>query len=327
MRNRTNIYSADGLNGFAKAIKEAYPAGGVAIICKDKNQSKTLANILGEIDYKFFYFTPTEAKSAPLKDYVRLIVGIGNIDAYKATRTISPKKRCVFYAENIDYQYFLPDNNNNYAEFLFIDRELINVNNARAVTEIYISVFSVLTELISVSYYESGMPFIDKGLVGIIKALKSFLFSGCDKDKYVSEGLRLIKMSIEYLTDRKITSLYIQKAQTLYKDGLGNNFLVAYFANMLLFFFTKWNFNDILVPAENLVADIPAADCFGLDNDILLTKEELHLVSFKTRGQLALPGIDYKKLFSALQNAADKNNPLFAGINNRGIIKGLVGYD
>lgn len=327
MRTRTNIYTGSGLSDFAKAIKGAYQAGGMAIISKDKNKAKSLISHLGESDYKFFIFTPNEAISASIKDFVRLVVGIGDLDTFRATKMLFSKKRCVFYMENIDYQYFLPDNTKNYAEFLYYDKEIINVGSPRAVIEMYVSAFSVLTELISIAYYESGMPFVDKGLVGIIKALKAFLFIGCDKDKYIPEGLRLIKMSIDYLHDREINSLYIQKAQELYKEGLGNNFLVAYFANMVLFFFTKWNFHDILIPAENLAADIPAADSFGLDKGILLTKEELHLISFKTRGQLALPGIDFKKIFSALQNACGNDNPLFAGINNRGIIRGLIGYD
>jgi len=327
MRTKTNINIGSGLPAFAKAIKGAYQAGGLAIISKDKKQAKDLTSLLGETDYRFFLLTPEEVIKNPLKDFVRFVVGLGSFDVFKVARTISTKKQYAFYAETIDYKYFLPNHNKNLAEFLFFNKNTINVGNARSVIETYISVFSVLTELISIAYYESGMPFVDKGLLGIIKALKTFLFTGCDKDKYIAEGLRLIKMSTEYLVDREINCFYIQKAQALYKDGLGNNFIVAYFANMLLFLFTKWNFYDILIPAENLAAQVPAADSFGLDSSILLTKEELHLISFKTRGQLAIPGVDYQKLFTALQNAAGNDNPLFAGINNRGIIRGLIEYD
>lgn len=297
----------------------------MAIVYQDKEKAQALATLLGEADYRFYLYSISDCQTKPLRDYVRLVVGMGE-DVISAVSKISGKAY-VFFAERISYQYFLPNDMSSFAEFVYFDKTLININNAKNVIDAYICAFSVMTELLLIAYYESAMPFVDKGMHGIIKAIKQLLISGCDKDKYMGEMLRLIKMSIEYITERGIKYHYVQNAQNLYKKGTSNSFLVTYFINMVLLLFTKWNFNDILVPAENLIIEVASADSFGLDSTLLLTREELHIISYKVRGQIALPGIDYPKMFSALQYSVDKEAPLFAGINNRGIIKGISDYD
>lgn len=325
MRTKTNITMGNGLEDFAKAIKAIYPAGGMAIVYQDKEKAQKLATMLGEADYRFYLYSLSDCQTKPLRDYVRFVVGM--CEEVSAVSKLAGNKTYVFFADNINYQYFMPSEMSNFAEFVYFDNTLININNAKNVIEAYICAFSVMTELLLIAYYESAMPFVDKGMHGIIKALKQLLLCGCDKDKYMGEMLRLIKMSIEYINERGIKCYYVQNAQNLYKNGTSNKFLVTYFINMMLLLFTKWNFNDILVPAENLIIDVALLDSFGLDSTLLLTREELHIISHKVRGQIALPSIDYPKMFSAIQYSVNKDAPLFAGINNRGIIKGISEYD
>lgn len=327
MRTKTNISMGNGLQDFAKNIKAIYPAGGLAIVHSDKDKAQKLATMLGEADYRFYLYTPSECPTRPLREYVRFIVGLGDEEVAAAASKLALHKSYAFFAEKISYQYFMPSTNASFAEFVFFDNNVVNINNAKNVLEAYVCAFSTLTELLLVAYYESAMPFVDKGMHGIIKAIKQLLISGCDKDKYMGEMLRLIKMSTEYINERGISYRYVKQAQHLYTKGTANNFLVTYFINMVILHFTKWNFNDILIPATNLIPEVTMADSFGLDNTLLLTKEELHIISHKVRGQIALPGIDYSKMFAALQGAVDKDAPLFAGINNRGIIEGISNYD
>lgn len=327
MRTKTNIIMGEGIHAFAKAIKNIYPAGGIAIVYSNKESAELLSNILGEIDYRIYLYTAADCLLKPLKEYVRFVIGIGDDDVIIAAGKIARHQSHAFFAEKISFQYFMPNAYNGFAEFVFFDKNNINISNAKCVVEGYVCAFSMLTEFIAVAYYESAMPFIDKGLHGIIKALKQLLICGCDKDKYIEETLRLIKIATEYLSDKAITYRYVQNVQRCYKKGTANGFLVAYFVNVMLLLFTKWNFNDILIPGENLVPEVAMADSFGLNECLLLSKEEIHIISHKVRGQLALPGIDYEKMFFALQQAVNKDSPLFAGINNRGIIKGISGYD
>lgn len=327
MRTKTNIVMGDGMPCFAKAIKDIYPAGGIAIVYQDKDSAEMLSNLLGETDYRIYLYTIADCSQNSLKDYVRFVVGIGDDEVCIATGKLAQHKSHAFFGEKISCQYFLPSANNCFAEFVFFDKNVISIDNAKCVVDGYVCAFSAMTELILVAYYESAMPFVDKGMHGIIKAIKQLLLCGCDKDKYIEEILRLTKIAMEYLNERGIKYRYIQNAVRYYKKGTANSFLVTYFANAMLLLFTKWNFNDILIPAENLVPEIAMADSFGLDNSLLLSKGELHIISHKVRGQLVLPGIDYQKMFSALKQAVNKDSPLFAGINNRGIIKGISGYD
>lgn len=332
MRTRTNIFMGEGVFGFQSFLKGNFPAGNLAIVFDDRELALDVFSKLDIAMYKAKLLALSELNKS-LPEHIRFIIGIGSGTVAEKVKKISGGRRFCFYATDMSYQYFSSADTvtgkvYDFAEFVYFDSSKLNVRDTKLLNSAYINVFGVMTESILNSYYESNLPFTDKGLTGIIESSKKLLLEGCDIEKFYSECLRLIKVGVEYLQGRNNNSFFC--AAALEKGGLDKEyqFIIDYFVNMIIINFTRWNFSDMLIPAEKLIFGVPSAkpNHRGNQQNILTSKQELSVIAKKVRNLVILPSADSKKIIKLIIDTVTESTPLLAEINNRGILEGMVNY-
>ncbi len=197
------------------------------------------------------------------------------------------------------------------------------MKNDKICADLYASCFGLFTETASLCMSDGGRPFCDKGMETIAFNLKNLLLSPVDEAVFFSEYLRFIKMSADYLNEKGYLNYFTASASSVYGDGIFGRFYTAYFANLMLFSFTKWNFCDMLVPDEKVILGAGGRS-YRAETGHVLKKDELHKICATFKSLTDLPGIDYGKMFSALKSAVNKDNPVFADLNNRGILSAII---
>lgn len=330
MRTKTNIFYGEGIRGFITFLTNAYPAGNLAIIYDDKELAIEIFSKMDAAMYKVKLISIAESV-LPLNECVRFVIAAGGEKAVEAVKKASRKRPFCYYANEFCYQYFtssIPSTGEDFSfgEFVYFDSTKLNLRDTKLIANAYINVFSVLTECILTAYYESNLPYVDRGLTGIICGAKKLLTDGCDIDKFFNECLRLMKEGAEYLKTKKVDMFFCAKVLREEKTDNEYQFIIDYFVNLIVINFTKWNFFDMLIPAEKLIMNVSAAkpNYRGMAQDILLTKEELSNITKKVKNLIILPQFESKKIIKTIINSINESTPLLAEINNRGILEGLV---
>jgi len=331
MRTKTNIFTGEGVQGFMQYLNKSFTAGNLAIIYDDKVLAYEVFSKLDIAMYKARLITISES-FLPLNESVRFIIAVGSEKAIEAVKKHSEKRTFCYYPNEVCHQIFssaLPSSGEIYsfAEFAYYDSTKLSVRDTKTVYDAYSNVFSVFTECILNSYYESSLPYTDKGLSGIIESAKKLLTEGCDIDKFFVECFRLMKTGVEYLQEKGNNMFFDAKAVSLGKLNKEYIFVIDYFVNLIAINFTKWNFFDMLIPAEKLVLDIPATKPnYRQSEGMLLKKEELSLIACKAKNLTDLPKVESKEIIKLIIDTVTGSTPLLAEINNRGILEGLVNY-
>jgi hypothetical protein len=332
MRTKTNIFFGEGVKGFMQYLNKTFSAGNLAIVYDDKELAFDVLSHLDIALYKARLINLLEIKT-PLPECVRFIIAIGGEKVINEVKKYSNKRQFCYYATEISYHIFsstCPSTGESFdfAEFAYFDNSKLSIRDTEHLYSAYCNVFSVLNECILNSYYESNLPYTDKGLFGIIDSLKKFLLEGCDIDKYFSESLRLMKIGVEYLHTKGCNLFFSSRALSLGKLTKDYQFVIDYFVNMIVINFTKWNFFDMLIPAEKIILDVPILkpNYRGEAKGILLTKEELSKIACKVKNLSVLPNVEHKTVLKLIIDTVNADTPLMAEINNRGILEGMLNY-
>lgn len=332
MRTKTNIFFGDGTLSFMQYLKNCFPAGNLAIVYDDKYLAFEVFSKLDAAMYKARLVSVDEINT-PLAECVRFIIAVGGEGVMETVKKRSKKCPFCYYASEVSYRIFSSADTStgekyDFAEFAYYDSTKLQVRDTKTLFDTYCAAFSVLTECILSSYYESNLPYSDKGLFGIIDSLKKLLIIGCDIEKYYSESMRLIKLGVEYLQEKGINMFFSSRVLSVGKLGKDYRFIIDYFVNLIVINFTKWNFFDMLIPAEKIILDAPTIkpNYRGEAQGILLSKEELSHIAGKAKNLTILPKVESKEIIKLIINSVNGATPLMAEINNRGILEGLISY-
>lgn len=332
MRTKTNILFGEGVNGFMQYLKKFFPAGNLAVVYDDKDIAFEVLSNLDIALYKARLVSLSETKT-PLPECVRFVIAAGGEKVINEVKKYSGKRQFCYYMSEISFHIFssacpATGENFDFADFAYFDNSKLSIRDTKHLYDAYCDVFSVFNECILNSYYESNLPYTDKGLFGIIDSLKKFLIEGCDIDKYFSESFRLMKLGVEYLQSKGCNMFFSSRAINLGKLTKEYQFVIDYFVNMIVINFTKWNFFDMLIPAEKIILDVPSLkpNYRGEAKGILLSKEELSKIACKVKNLSLLPMIEHKTILKLIIDTVNGDTPLMAEINNRGILEGLLNY-
>ena len=314
MRTRSNIFYGYGLTNGIKILNNFHSAGVVNVVCEDKRASEELCSELTKAGYKvnLYLFNDIKFKSD------------GFVLGYGGERTVRAVRRCgkkyAFFLTSVCAEAFCRFDER-FAEFSYIDCEVFRPDDMRKVAECHCALMAVFTEGLSCLYADSNRPFTDKALkVSVMRAL-DILNGHADRAEYIKEALGQALRLYDGLLMRGVEMLTACEIAVNMGGGLENRFSSAYFLNRLLILFTKWNFRDMLIPAERTVA-IQKPGRYE-EADLLLDNDGLASIMSKVREFTTKPTLT--DLVEAMKKSAF-GSPLFAEIYNRGLPEGLIDY-
>lgn len=319
MRTRTNLNFGENLSSGIRVLSALYQAGNVNVLYEDREKGEDFCRLLTLEGYKADLL---EAGKGDFKKSGFTVALGGEKACFEAKRLA--KGRYAFFPDFVFPELFLPYNGS-FAEFCFIDTSLFCPSSEEAAVNCFACLFAVFTEALAVYYKDKGGIFEDKALEGLLLSAKKVLSGKADREEYVRICLRLSALTTERLKERSVTEFTVSETARHLGGGVKGYLNAVYYINRLLILFTKWNFRDMLIPAEKLVAEVGAnaRPHYG-EKDFLLTKEELNGLLSKVGSFIGGVGTaDLAKAFAAAVNA---RNPLFAEIYNRGIPEGIAGY-
>ncbi|MFA6866791.1 MAG: hypothetical protein WCR54_04660 [Clostridia bacterium] len=329
LRDKTSTIFGEGVLPFVKQFQKIMTGGNIAIIYKDQKIADIMAKSLDAALYNVKFFQSNKPIRFPT--FIKGIIAIGDEKELTIAKRLSKDSLYFYYCIKPNLGMFsctTLTNNEKYkfAEFIYFDTSIINVRDTNIAFILYQSLFSVLTECIEFSYYESMFPFQNKGIIGIIDSIKKLLIDGIDEDNFLRESIRLMKVAVESLA---LSGQYeFVSCSAKLKFNLSNErvFLCDYFINILMLYFTKWDFFDMLIPAKELIMGINSIrpNWRGMAQNQLLSDTKLQTIAKKVSCLVELPNIDICETIRILQKVITKDNPLLAEINNRGILEGLI---
>lgn len=319
MRTRTNVNYGCGIEKGVEIFKNYYPGGNVNIVYEELSEAEELCKELTAAGYK----ADLRPVSRPEFTSFGFVIGLGSERAIDAAKRLAVKKFAFF--PSVVCPDMLSPYKGKFAEFCYIDSAKINTSDIKTVNEIHAALFSVLTDAVSICYLDMGSPYCDKGLLGIVKRLKSILFGEIDIDDYVKDSIRTMENALVRMAERGINNLLSARMGLRLGGELSDKVAAAYFLSRLLILFTKWNFRDMLIPSEKTVRGVrtDAMPTYG-SGELLLTEADLKRIAAKVKSYIEKPSL--KRLVGAMKAEIDDENPLFAEIYNRGIPEGLVDY-
>lgn len=317
MRTRTNVYFNTGKEKFLSTLKNFYPSGSVEIVCDDLSSAYDLAKLLTADDDYNAIVTPLDKYDG--REYFCVAMG------KKSYFTV--RKNCkggfVSYVTEVFPDMFIKGEK--YPEFLYFDEEKYVSGNTDAVRESYVTLLCLAAEGAAVYYKGKENPFSDNVLLRISEKSRDILVGKADRREFVKTAINLSKEIAEILSEYNINRLI---STAFAESGGGKTADYAEcgcFLHRTLILFTKWNFRDMLIATENKVADVSVEAMPSYDKgDLIFTDEDLKKIlgfvaPYKSKSGLC-------RLFERFGQAADKNNLLFAEINNRGIYEGIIEY-
>lgn len=317
MRTRTNVYFNSGKEKFLSTLKNFYPSGSVEIVCDDLPSAYDLAKLLTLDDDYNAIVTPTDKYDG--REYFCVAMGK---KAYFAARK-NCKGRFVFYVTEVFPDIFIKGEK--FPEFLYFDEDKYNSGDINAVRESYVTLLCLTAEGAAVFYKGKEKPFSDKVLSRALERGRDILVGRADRREYIKSAINLSKEIAEILAEYGINRLI---STAFAESGGGETADYAEcgcFLHRTLILFTKWNFRDMLIASENKVegVSVEAMPSYGKD-DLIFTDEDVKttlgfVAPYKSKSGLS-------RLFERFGQTADKNNLLFAEINNRGIYEGIIEY-
>lgn len=319
MRTRTNLNFGEDISSGIRVLSAMYPAGNVNVFYEDREKAEEFCRLLTLEGYK------ADLLEAGKGDFKKsgFTVALGGEKACFETKRLA-KGRYAFFPDFVFPELFL-SYGGSFAEFCFIDASVFSPSSEKAVLNCFACLFAVFTEALAVYYRDKGGLFEDKALEGLLLSAKKVLCGKADREEYVRSSLRLAALTAERLKERSVVRFTVSETARNLGGGIRNYLGAVYYLNRLLILFTKWNFRDMLIPAERLVPEVvaDARPHYG-EKDFLLTKEELNGLFSKVSSYTG--GIGKKDVVKALAAAVNADNPLFAEIYNRGIPEGIAEY-
>ncbi|HHU42994.1 MAG: hypothetical protein QM214_06405 [Bacillota bacterium] len=337
-RTRTNFYVANGLGKLKDLIYSCYKNGCVGIVYQDEEVLDRVSKALYENGntIKIKHVSEPEDK---FEDYVRYVIGAGDAKVIAKTRLVAQDNLYSFYACDIVPDFFsdgrlMNFSGKRFAEFAYFDTQIFDLKATNLMASGYATLFSLFISLYDIYCVSLHKPFKDSSLEMLIKKIKSFLLYKTDIDLYYQEMIDLIKKSVDWLNKSGEFPI-VYRIRYEEKDTWSKNkeFFIAYLLFYLGIIFTKWNFNDMLIPSATPQIMQEDLARFIMCNPLLfeklfITKEQLSYIAGVYRAMS--DGFEDCNLYKALNlitRAGSQTNGLFAQIHKKGIIEGIVNYE
>ena len=307
MRTKNHFCVGEGPDGFLKALSGFYPAGRVAVLCRNLLEGQRVAAPLLR-KYKVNLLSLEEKENR--KEDVRFVVGVGGPEIADQTRAFAGDVPFAFYAGRADYRFLNAfDGTGRLSEFAYLD--LSSARTDAGTIAVYSSLFCLWCECRLRLFEKSYLPFLDKELLAYCESMERVLSGKCDKEEFLSEALRLIALSSGRLKNEK--GLYVMAATADLTPE--KQFVGAYFTLAMTFNFTKIPFSDILYLSEEDA-------CFEYDEEVLPDKEKMKSFARRMKAMTALPEVSPKEILSLLSSARSSDLPLLSRAAHRGLFEG-----
>ena len=307
MRTKNHFCVGEGPDGFCRVLSGHYPAGRVAVLCRNLQEGQRVAApLLGK--YKVSLLSTEE--NATRKEDVRFVIGAGGPEVVDPVRKYAGDAPFAFYAKRSDHRFLNAfDGTGRLSEFAYLDKA--SLFSDKGAVSAYSALFCMWCEGRLRLFERSYLPFCDKVLLSYCQSAERVLSGACDKEEYFTEALRLIAVFCGHLKDEK--GLYVAaSAPDLTPEG---QFVGAYFTLALAFNFTKIPFGAILNLSEE-------EDLRDYAPSALPDKEKLKDCARRMKAMTALPETDKEELLELLSAARSPDLPLLSRAAERGLFEG-----
>lgn len=339
-RTRTNLHIGKDAELFAELVSVTYKNGAAAIIFEQ--QHKELAWRVADALYKkgnrAKLCATSAAQATDFGEHIRYFVAVGGLDAIRAVRKAAGDMRFSFYPTEVFADCFcdglLSGEKSGFAEIAYFDSSIIDISDTLIAAKGYCEALMMFYSLLDEFCGGLLLPYKDSALEAIVKQFKNFIVKPADKDFFLSSMLGLLKGGAEYLSGKaRIPVVYQIRNKCAAGESLSSRFVVGYLLFSIGIIFTKWNFNDMLIPAATQTAS-------GLDaqralkqqcekiSAYMLSREELNGVAliFRALG-VCLEDVDIGRHFSMIIEESRRTQGLTNIINNTGVIERLINYE
>lgn len=338
-RTRTNLHIGKNAELFAELVSVNYKNGAVAIIFEP--QHKELACSVADALYKKGNRTKlcvaSAAQTTDFGEHIRYFVAVGGLEAIKAVRIAAGDMRFSLYPTEVFADCFcdglLSGEKSGFAEIAYFDSSIIDISDtiiaAKGFCEALGMYYSLLDE-----FCVGLLPYKDSALEAMVKQFKNFILKPADKEFFLSSMLNLLKCGAEYISGKdRIPIVYRIRNKFPAGESLSVRFVVGYLLFSIGIIFTKWNFNDMLIPAATqtaagLDAQRALKQQFAKISAYMLSREELNGVALVFRAMgVSLENIDIGRHFSMIIEESRRAHGLINIINNTGVIERLINYE
>ncbi len=339
-RTRTNLHIGKDTELFAELVSVTYKNGAVAVIFEQEHKELAcrVADALFKKGNRTKLCEAHTARTMNFGEHIRYFVAVGGLDAIRAVRKAAGDMRFSFYPTEIFADCFcdgmLSGEKSGFAEIAYFDSSIIDISDtltaAKGFCEALVMYYSLLDD------FCSGLllPYKDAALEAMVKQCKNFIVKPADKDFFLPTMLHLLKGGAEYLSGKdRLPVVYRIRNKRAAAEALSSRFVIAYLLFSVGIIFTKWDFNDMLIPAAtHTAAELDAQRALKQQSAkmsaYMLSKEELNSVAliFRALG-VSLEDIDIGRHFSMIIEESRRAQGLTNIINNTGVIERLINYE
>lgn len=336
-RTRTNLHLSNGKILFLELIGGYYKKGTIGIVYDDDKKCREVSEALLKAGYGIKSVELGKLCMNSFEEHIQFFIGVGTREVATPIRFVASHCRYCFYCTDISPLYFgsilHSDSSNSFAEFAYFDTAFISIQDTKIVSKGYSTMVLLLASLLDSYCKDIILPYRNIKLQVLVNEIKDFLFKAVDSDIFFVKMLQTIKNTTDYLTEKNIVPLTYQlESASRQKWSVEKEFLVSYLLFYLGLIFTKWNFNDMLIPAamqkrENeikLGVLLNQSDKISL---VMLSKEQINHLAMVFRAQ----GNDFKnnsviEAISLIIKHCDSKG-IIGEINNMGVLERLINYE
>lgn len=330
IRDKTSTVSGAGIIPFIRHITRIMPGGNIGIIYDNSEITNKILAGLDAALYNVKLYDLNSPVAQPLPKYVKFVIAVGGVLSLETAKRFCTDSKYCYYCliPNLDMfsDLSLAEGTKfKYPEFVYFDTLKLDIRDTKIAFGFYKTMFSLITECIMFAYYEAMYPFQNRSISGIIGSLKKILLEGVDEESFLKEYVRLLKTGVENLNKGGQKVFISSRLRDKVRLSDEKQFVCEHFINILLLYFTKWDFFDMLIPAKELISGINGErpNLRGVGQTALLNEKELNVIARKAFCVTDLPYADIKENAGYLKKIIDKETPLLAEIHNRGILEGL----
>ncbi len=321
---RTNLYFGNNIERFVNLVKEHCRGGIIGILYSRGADIVLIDKRLGKSGYTIKGIDIT-SPLARIPDNISFCIVVIDIKHFSRAKSLLKNTPHCFYSRECDFKFFsdsdcIGGNRYSCASFVFFEENRVFFD--KNVKGVYASMFALLTHCVLLSYSNSYLPCEDRGLNGVINSLKKGVLEKTEEDCYLKEGMRLCKMAVDYLQNKD--KLVVLSERCVREYSPERKILNCYFINTILRLFTKWDFFDMLIPAERLISPREMFICRHRDDKVLLTKEELSSIISTTKGFFDYEKTNPIEILARIDEEIIMGIPIFPQIHDKGILLKLI---
>lgn len=267
----------------------------------------------------------------------RYYVGLGSERAaIKARQLAAGEKKYALYCDFLGGAafsggYLLDAGEKNFAEFAYFDTDCFPLDKTEKYLKGLINLLTLATALLDKAAMTVLYPVSDTALEIALESVKNFFTKRTDKDKFLKTLITLIKTCAEYAAENNLCPVAVSVKERLGREiSLGAEFFIDYMLLYLCIIFTKWDFFDMLIPAENLSGIQPFQERLLLASkdeldSLFFTRQSLRIISKTLKGMgLEVTEAERKEVFASLERESALSGGFYAVMSLMGIINGIL---